>query len=121
MVRCETAPVFVDTSDMTETGVHGPKKEVPALRQSGKDKGSHAGISHLGNAALRTALRMPTLTAVRKNAWLKAYYERLRARGKLPKVALIAAMRKQLHAVYSVAKNRRPFTPHLVAAVEVPL
>jgi len=54
---------------------------------------------------------MPTLTAVRKNPWLRAYYERLRARGKLPKVALVAAMRKLLIAVYSVAKSRKPFVP----------
>jgi hypothetical protein len=36
---------------------------------------------------------MPTLTAVRKNAWLKAHYERLLARGKRPNVALVAYMR----------------------------
>jgi len=30
-----------------------------------------------------------------------------------PKVALIAAMRKLLHAIYSVAANRRPFVPRL--------
>ena len=52
---------------------------------------------------------MPTLGAVRRNAWLKAFYEGLIARGKLPKVALVAAMRKLLHAAYSVAKNRKPF------------
>ena len=52
---------------------------------------------------------MPVLTAVRKNPWLRAYYQRLTARGKLPKVALIAAMRKLLIAVYTVAKTRRPF------------
>jgi hypothetical protein len=33
----------------------------------------------------------------------------------LPKVALVAAMRKLLHAVYSVATHRRPFVPNLVA------
>src|SRR3989304_10128692 len=56
---------------------------------------------------------MPTLVAVRTNPWLRAYYARLRARGKLPKVALIAALHKLLFAVYSVAKHRRPFVPHL--------
>ena len=54
---------------------------------------------------------MPTLVAVRRNAWLRAYYQRLRARGKLPKVALMAAMRKLLIAIYAVAKHRRPFIP----------
>ena len=56
---------------------------------------------------------MPTLVAVRTNPWLRAYYDGLRARGKLPKVALIAALHKLLFAVYSVAKHRRPFVPHL--------
>jgi hypothetical protein len=36
---------------------------------------------------------------------------RLLARGKLPKVALVACMHKLLFAVYSVAKHRRPFVP----------
>ena len=39
----------------------------------------------------------------------RPFYEGLIARGKLPKVALVAAMRKLLHAAYSVAKNRKPF------------
>jgi transposase len=86
---------------------------VPAIRQSGKKQSNRAGISAIGDATLRAALWMPTLTAVRRNAWLKAHYERLRARGKLPKVALIACMRKLLTAIYSVAKNRREFVPIL--------
>lgn len=86
---------------------------IPAIKQSGKSKGRRAGISPMGNAQLRAALWMPTLTAVRKNPWLRAYYERLIARGKRPKVALVASMRKLLGAVYSVAKNRRPFIPQL--------
>jgi ribosomal protein L25 (general stress protein Ctc) len=56
---------------------------------------------------------MTTLGAVRRNPWLRAFYERLRANGKLPKVALGAAMRKLLIAVYAVAKSRRPFVPKL--------
>jgi transposase len=89
---------------------------IPGLRQSGKRQASRAGLTPHGNARLRAALWMPTLTAVRKNAWLRAYYEGLRARGKLPKVALIAAMRKLLIAVYFVAKNRKPFVPILAEA-----
>jgi transposase len=84
---------------------------VPALRQSGKRTGARAGLTAIGHAPLRAKLWMPVLTAVRKNPWLRAYYQRLIARGKLPKVALIAAMRKLLIAVYVVAKDRRPFVP----------
>ena len=86
---------------------------VPGLRQSGKRSSVRAAIAPLGNARLRMALWMPVLGAVRRNPWLRAFYERLRAAGKPAKLALIAAMRKLMHAIYSVAKNRRPFTPNL--------
>jgi transposase len=89
---------------------------VPGLRQSGKRAPTRAGLTPHGNARLRAKLWMPTLAAVRKNAWLRNYYEGLRARGKLPKVALVAAMRKLLIAVHFVAKHRRPFVPILAKA-----
>jgi transposase len=82
---------------------------IPGLKQSGKRIATRAGLTAIGNTRLRAALWMPTLTAVRCNAWLRAHYQRLRARGKLPKVALIACMHKLLLAIYSVAKHRRPF------------
>ena len=84
---------------------------IPGLKQSGKQKRTRAGLSPVGNVRLRAALWMPTLTAVRKNPWLRAYYEHLRARGKLPKVAWVACMHKLLFAVYRVAKHHRPFVP----------
>lgn len=86
---------------------------VPALKQSGKRLNERGALSSYGNAALRTALYMPTLTAVRRNPWLKCFYDRLILAGKPAKLALIAAMRKLLHAIYSVAKNRKPFVPRL--------
>jgi len=86
---------------------------IPGLRHSGKQTWDRAGLTPIGHAKLRAALWMPTLVAVRCNPWLRAYYQRLRARGKLPKVALVAAMRKLLLAVYTVAKHRRPFIPVL--------
>jgi transposase len=91
---------------------------VPGLKQSGKRTSQRAGLAHMGHASLRARLWMPTLTAVRKNPWLKAFYDRLITAGKLPKVALIAALRKLLHAVYSVAKNRRPFIPRIASTTE---
>jgi transposase len=86
---------------------------VPSLRHSGKQSSMRASLSPLGNANLRRGLYMPTLTAVRKNPWLRAFYERLVANGKPKKVALVAAARKLLHAIYSVVKHRRPFVPQL--------
>jgi transposase len=89
---------------------------VPATRHSGKRTPLRSGLTPYGHARLRMALWMPTLSAVRRNPWLRAYYEGLIARGKLPKVALIASMRKLLHAVYFVAKNRVAFVPRLEPA-----
>lgn len=84
---------------------------VPGLKQSGKRRGQRAGLCPIGHARLRAALWMPLLNAVRRNIWLKAFYDRLISRGKLPKVALIAALRKLLGAVFAVARDRKPFVP----------
>ena len=73
-------------------------------------------ITPIGNAPLRAALWMPTLCAVRSSPRLRAHYQRLLARGKLPKVALVACMHKLLLAIYSVAKHRQPFVPHIAHA-----
>ena len=81
----------------------------PALRQSGKRNPARAAATRFGNARLRTALWMPTLSAVRRNPWLRAFYERLWAAGKSPKLALVAAMRKLLLAIYITARTLRPF------------
>lgn len=86
---------------------------VPALKQSGKRQTSRAWLTPIGNADLRAKLWMPTLNAIVHNPWLRQYYRRLRALGKPPKVALIAAMRKLMTAIYSVAKSRRPFVPQM--------
>lgn len=88
---------------------------IPGLKQSGKRTTTRAALTPIGNAKLRAALWMPTLTAVRYNPWLRAYYAQLRARGKLPKVALVACMLKLLLAIYSVAKHRRPFVAKLAS------
>ena len=86
---------------------------IPALKQSGKRQSLRGGHTPIGNAQLRAALWMPTLSAVRCNPWLRAHYQRLIARGKLPKVALLACMRKPLLVIYSVAKHGQPFAPRL--------
>ena len=88
---------------------------VPQVRHSGRHTPLRASLTPLGHARLRHALWMPVLTAVRRNPWLRAFYQGLRARGKAAKVALMAAMRKLIGAIYSVAKHRRPFVPRVAA------
>jgi transposase len=49
-----------------------------------------------GRAAARSMLYMLTLTAIRRNEYLKGFYARLVKSGKIKKVAKIACMRKYL-------------------------
>ena len=91
----------------------------PRHNQSGKRRPKSSPLTPIGNRRLRQALWMPTLTAVsRSNLWLQAFYRRLVERGKPHKVALIAAMRKLLAAVYFVAKHRRAFVPSMTSIQE---
>ncbi len=86
----------------------------PGHKHSGKHQPKSSSLTPIGNRRVRKALWMPTLgAATQSDPWLMAFYRPLIARGKPPKAALIAAMRKLLAAVYSVAKNRRPFVPFL--------
>jgi transposase len=62
-----------------------------------------------GRAHVRAVLYMSTLAAVRHNAVLKAFYTRLRAVGKAPKVALTACMRKLLTMLNAMLKHRTPW------------
>jgi transposase len=89
----------------------------PMVRHSGKRTPRSGPSCTMGNADLRAKLWMPTLRAVTKNPWLKGFYERLVAEGKPKKLAMVAAMRKLLGAMLSVAKHRKPFVPRLVQAV----
>ncbi len=75
----------------------------PYNRDSGNQKGvrSIAG----GRKTVRCALYMATLSAVRHDAILKTFYTRLRAAGKKPKVALVAAMRKLVVLMNRLSKN----------------
>lgn len=69
----------------------------PLNRDSGKTQGKRQ--IYGGRSEVRVALYMATLSAVRWDPILRAYYQQLRARGKLAKVALVACMRKLLTIV----------------------
>jgi len=70
-------------------------------------------LSKTGNVHLRAALFLPALVAIRRNAQVKACYEALLARGKKPKQAIIAIMRKLLHSIWGILHHQQPFNPSL--------
>ena len=66
----------------------------PFNRDSGRLRGQRTIWG--GRASVRRALYMAALVATRWNPVIRPFYQRLRAAGKAPKVALVAAMRKLL-------------------------
>jgi transposase len=78
-----------------------------------RDSGTRQGRRRVwgGRAAVRAVLYMGTLVAVRHNPVLRAFYQRLRAVGKLPKVALTACMRKLLTILNAMLKHQTRWTP----------
>ena len=84
---------------------------VPADRQSGTSVRGKSHLAKQGNARLRRALYMPTLVAVHFNPTLARFYERLLARGKLKKVALVACMRKLLNIIRAMLTKKTAFDP----------
>ena len=66
-------------------------------------------ISKVGNAHLRRVLYMPAHVAIQHDPNVRAFYRNLLADGKTSMFALVAVMRKLLHAIYGMLKHRTPF------------
>ncbi|MGH8182952.1 MAG: IS110 family transposase [Rhodanobacteraceae bacterium] len=71
------------------------------------DSGQRRGPRRIwgGRAAVRTVLYMAAPTAIRHEPAIRAMYQRLRAHGKLPKVAIVACMRKMLVILNARARD----------------
>ena len=70
----------------------------PGVASFNNDSGQFKGQRHVwgGRARVRAVLYMTTLAAIRCHPSIKACYQRLRAAGKKPKVAIVACMHKLL-------------------------
>jgi len=66
-------------------------------------------ISKVGNRHLRAALYMPALVAIQHEPNVKAFYNKLVSRGKKPMQAVVAVMRKLLHAIWGMLKHDQDF------------
>lgn len=94
------------------------RKEIAALvgvapinRESGSFKGKRR--IRGGRHRVRTVLFMAMMSAIQHNPVFKAYYERLKAVGKLPKVALVACMRKLIVILNTMVKNGELWSPKM--------
>ena len=81
----------------------------PLNHDSGQQRGRR--LVWGGRAAVRGPLYMATLVATRCNPVIRAFYQRLRAAGKPPLVALVAAMRKLLTIINAMVKHQQSWQP----------
>lgn len=82
----------------------------PSERQSGTSVLGKPRICKTGNSELRRDLYMPALSAIRHNPVLRAFADRLKAKGKPSKVVIVAVMRKLLVMAYTLLKKQQLFT-----------
>lgn len=83
----------------------------PVHRQSGTSVRGRSYISKKGNKMLRNHLFMCSFTACTHNPQCKALYDRLVAKGKSKKLALIAVCNKLIKQSFGVIKNELPYDP----------
>ena len=102
-------------AELPELGMlsHKAVAALAGLAPLNRDSGLFRGRRRVwgGRAAVRAVLYMGALAAVRYNPVLRAFYERLRVAGKLPKVALTACMHKLLTILNAMVKHQQPWNP----------
>ena len=83
----------------------------PLANDSGKQRGKR--VIWGGRAAVRCALYMSTVAAIRCNPVLRAFADRLKAGGKPAKVVIVACMRKLLSIMNAMVKSNSPWNPEI--------
>ena len=89
---------------------------VPVQHRSGSSVYRPPHLSKAGPSAMRAALYMPAVVAIRSNPDVRSLYERLITAGKSKMSAIGAAMRKLVHICFGVLKNQQPYQPRLKAS-----
>ncbi len=80
----------------------------PLNCDSGKFKGKR--VTWGGRAALRAALYMATLSAMRCEPVIKEFAQKLKAQGKASKVVIVACMHKLLVIMNAVVRSGQAFS-----------
>jgi len=83
----------------------------PTPHQSGTSVHSPAHLSKHSASQLRRILYFPAISAMTHDPTLRAFAQRLKARGKASMAVICAVMRKLLHLCYALLKSGRPFDP----------
>lgn len=81
----------------------------PMERKSGTSLNAKSSISKMGNPLVRKKMYMCSLQASKRNTSCANLYQRLLAKGKPKKLALIAVANKLLRIAYAIAKSGLPY------------
>ncbi len=87
----------------------------PTIRESGSSIRGRSRISKVGNKKLRNLLFLCAFSACKYNKGCKAIYDRLVAKGKSKKLALIAVANKLLKQAFAIAKSGLPYDENYVS------
>jgi transposase len=100
---------FTLLAELPELGTLSRQKiaALVGLAPFNRDSGRFRGRRHIfgGRSDVRSVLYMAALSGIRYNPVLKAFYDRLIAKGKLPKVAITACMRKLLTILNAIVRD----------------
>lgn len=87
----------------------------PTIRESGSSVRGRARISKVGNKKLRNLLFLCAFSACKHNKACREIYERITAKGKSKKLALIAVSNKLLKQSFAIAKSGLPYDENYVS------
>lgn len=87
----------------------------PTIQQSGTSIRSKSRISKMGNKKLRNLLFLCSFSACKYNKACREIYQRIIAKGKSKKLALIAVCNKLLKQAFAVAKSGIPYDENYVS------
>lgn len=89
----------------------------PKHHSSGTSINKKSRISKIGSKTLRKALYFPAIVVKNHNEVFKIFAAKMKKKGKPSKVIIITIMRKLLHIIFGIVKNKNQFNPNLTRTV----
>ena len=87
----------------------------PTIRESGSSVRGRSRISKVGNKKLRNLVFLAAFSAYKYNKACNALFDRIVAKGKSKKLALIAVANKLLKQAFAIAKSGLPYDENFVS------
>lgn len=118
VLACTLIALLPELGRMSRKQVAALVGVAPYAFESGKFKGRRCIWG--GRAPVRQVLYMAAMSASHWNPPLKAFHHRLKASGKLPKVAIVAVMRKMITLLNAMVRDDRVWADQLSGRHSVP-